>query len=1084
MKNSFRFAAIFLVVSFFKPCLVFAVSPISSLSSVSESSRGKSMTLSQIDSLIENLDYNAALLELASYMNENPEDFDRAQKRVLKILQARKNYNKKASELVELIGSDSGKKSEKLERIRELEKSESDATENYIDFTNLARRTVTLGELLVIYNKIMKEGVSLVHDEKYPEAAKKFEEGFELKNEKSDVVFEISDSENNLKNNEKDSDGKNSDSNAAKNDSENLDSNEKNLAPNAEKSDSGESDSDESDSKKSKSQKNAQNDDKERGILVVYESDITEPVRKAVESVKNLVASGFKPAEDECEKAFRKFSLAAESGNLKETRKAFENVKTAFKKFADLRNGVMAEARTLGKADETANARNPLLYGTSYITIYKNFVLGDEKIADSGIIGSMDSYFNSRVEQMKSKISVLVQKGFSEAKESFPENLIFGNSVYGFAGENGTGNGSNLNRSGDSIDSKDSAAKKSEAQKNLAYFTEFAETGENLERLYSLVQNYDGSFFNSDGENYSREMRLSKNLGAELLKSYENAEKIVSGKSEAESLLEKIESGENLQDVISLCLSKSAQYGKIAASSRESQGKIDSFSAGISENSWTKTYTAYFDSLSEKNILESEKLASEIWGKLAKTYYLEGEKSYADFEKRISEAENLLAGKTDESGFVKKYPFEAVRKSSALASEISEKRNFLVQGRKNLDGGKNFKVKNFAGKNQDYDSGISKLDNLINIYSALSLRNQKLAENAESEIKMFNFAFEEGKRQLNLAEDAFRRKDYDSANAAVERAAEKLAEALDYEYDETARKMREETLSSLASKILVAQSEQVIRDVFELKEKATEYYYATDFDSAETALVKAQVTWAKTNVEPDSEIEELLSLVRNVKSLSYGRVLLESDPHYPELSTSLDSARLGLEKGIALKKSGKKDEAAQAFSGAMANVRNVQNVYPLNKEARLLALRIQRETKPDGFPRQFENLYKSALASSDKKEQLADLQDLRDINPNYPGLSARIYSLEEELGLHPKKIAVPKPKKTVSVQIAEAKKQIENVTAILSQSDERLYAEAGRLFNQRKFSDANDMMEILWKSPVARRSRKVIDLRNRIARRL
>ena len=1046
MKNSFRFAAIFLVVSFFKPCLVFAVSPISSLSSVSESSRGKSMTLSQIDSLIENLDYNAALLELASYMNENPEDFDRAQKRVLKILQARKNYNKKASELVELIGSDSGKKSEKLERIRELEKSESDATENYIDFTNLARRTVTLGELLVIYNKIMKEGVSLVHDEKYPEAAKKFEEGFELKNEKSDVVFEISDSENNLKNNEKDSDGKNSDSNAAKNDSENLDSNEKNLAPNAEKSDSGESDSDESDSKKSKSKENAQNEEKERGILVVYESDITEPVRKAVESVKNLVASGFKPSEDECEKAFRKFSAAAESGNLKETRKAFENVKTAFKKFADLRNGVMAEARTLGKADETANERNPLLYGTSYITIYKNFVLGDEKIADSGVIGAMDSYFNSRVEQMKTKISVLVQKGFAGAKESFPEN--------------------------------------SEAKKNLAFFTEFAETGENLERLYSLVQNYDGSFFNSDGENYSREMRLSKNLGAELLKSYENAEKIVSGKSEAESLLEKIESGENLQDVISLCLSKSAQYGKIAASSRESQGKIDSFSAGISENSWTKTYTAYFDSLSEKNILESEKLASEIWGKLAKTYYLEGEKSYADFEKRISEAENLLAGKTDESGFVKKYPFEAVRKSSALASEISEKRNFLVQGRKNLDGGKNFKVKNFAGKNQDYDSGISKLDNLINIYSALSLRNQKLAENAESEIKMFNFAFEEGKRQLNLAEDAFRRKDYDSANAAVERAAEKLAEALDYEYDETARKMREETLSSLASKILVAQSEQVIRDVFELKEKATEYYYATDFDSAETALVKAQVTWAKTNVEPDSEIEELLSLVRNVKSLSYGRVLLESDPHYPELSTSLDSARLGLEKGIALKKSGKKDEAAQAFSGAMANVRNVQNVYPLNKEARLLALRIQRETKPDGFPRQFENLYKSALASSDKKEQLADLQDLRDINPNYPGLSARIYSLEEELGLHPKKIAVPKPKKTVSVQIAEAKKQIENVTAILSQSDERLYAEAGRLFNQRKFSDANDMMEILWKSPVARRSRKVIDLRNRIARRL
>lgn len=1029
MKNLFRFAAIFLVFSFFKPCLAIAASAVSKKSA---------MSLSEIDNLIENLDYNAALLELASYMSENPDDFDRAQKRVLKILEARKSYNKKASELVELIASDSGKKSEKLERIRELEKSEDDVTENYVEFTNLARRTVTLGELLVIYNRIMKEGVALVHDEKYPEAAKKFEEGFELKNEKSDVVFENSGS--------------------GEDDSKNHDE---------KKSDSG------------KAKSGSENEEKERGILVVYESDITEPAGKAVESVKNLVASGFKPAEDECEKAFRKFSAAAESGNLKETGKSFENVKSAFKKFADLRNGIMAEARTLGKAEALADERNPLLYGASYVAIYKNFVLGDEKIADSGVVGAMDSYFNSRVEQMKSKIAGLVQKGFAGAMESFPES-----SIYGFAGENVFG-GSKAS------EVKDSESKKSEAKKNLAFFTAFAQTGENLERLYSLVQNYDGSFFNPDGENYSREMKLSRNLGAELAKSYENAGKIVSGKSEAENLLEKIESAENLQDLISLCLSKSAQYGKIASASRDSQEKIDSSAIGISEDSWTKTYTAYFDSLSEKNILEAEKLASMIWGKLAKAYCLDGEKSYSDFENRILEAENLLAGtigssensknseESDESGFVKKYPFEAMRKSAALASEIAEKRNFLVHGRKNLDGGKSF-----AGKNQDYDGGISKLGNLINVFSALSLRNQKLAENAENEIRMFNFAFDEGKRQLTLAEDAFRRKDYDSANAAVERAAEKLAEALDYEYDEDARKMREETLSALASKILVAQSEQVIRDVFELKEKATEYYYSTDFDSAEAALVKAQVTWVKTNVEPDPEIEELLSLVRNVKSLSYGRVLLESDPHYPELSKSLDSARLGLEKGISLKKSGKKDEAAQAFSNAMTNVRNVQNVYPLNKEARLLALRIQRETDPDGFPRQFENLYKAALASSDKKEQLADLQDLREINPNYPGLSSKIYSLEEELGLHPKKIAVSKPKKTVAVQIAEAKKQIENVTAILSQSDERLYAEAGRLFNQRKFSDANDMMETLWKSPAARRSRKVIDLRNRIARRL
>ena len=995
MKNDFlRFFVIFLIVSFLLPGFVFAASD------------QKENSLSKIDKLIENLDYNAAIDSLASYMAENPDDFDRAQKRVMKILEARKNYNKKASSLVDLIETGSGKKTEKLEKIRELEKREGDATENYVEFTNLARRTVTLGELFVIYNKIMKEGVSFVHNEKYIDAAQKFEEGFELKNEKSDVVFEISDS------------------------AESADSNSSNL------------NSLDFDSKN--------DEEKERGILVVYESDITEPVQKAVENVKNLIAGGFKETEDDCEKTFRRFVQAAESGNLKETKKAFENVKISFAKFAALRNGVMAEARVLGKADELANTRNPLLYGTSYITICKNFVIGDEKIPDSGIIGAMDYYFKNRVEQMKAKISGLVQKGFAQAKESFPENSLY-----------------------------EPDGKKAEAKENLAFFTEFAATGENLDGLYSLIQNYDGFFLGLGGSDYYREMELSKNLGDELLKSYENAAQISSGKSDVEILLEKIGSGENLEDTISLCLSKSAQFGKIASSSRAAQGKIDSLSAALN-SSWTKNYTAYFDSLSGKNIFEAEKLASAIWGKLAESYCLDGQKSYGGFEERITEAENLLAGNSDEeSGLVKKYPFEALKKVQALSSEISEKKNFLVQGRKNLDGGKSF-----AGKNQYYDGGISNLDSLINVYSALSARNQKVLENAENEVKMFNFAFGEGKRQLSLAEDAFIRGDYDGANAAVERSAEKLAEALGYEYDEEVWKMREETLSALAAKILVAQSEQVIRDVFELKEKASEYYYATDFDSAETALVKAQVIWAKTNVEPDSEIEELLSLVRNVKSLSYGRVLLESDPHYPELSTSLDSARLGLEKGIALKKAGKKDEAAQVFAGAMANVRNVQNVYPLNKEARLLSLRILRETDPDGFPRQFENLCKAALSSSDKKERLADLQDLREINPGYPGLADQIYSLEEELGLHPRKVVLSKPKKTVSAQIAEAKKQIENVTAILSQSDERLYAEAGRLFNQRKFSDANDIMEILWKSPAAQRSRKVIDLRNRIARRL
>ena len=57
-------------------------------------------------------------------------------------------------------------------------------------------------------------------------------------------------------------------------------------------------------------------------------------------------------------------------------------------------------------------------------------------------------------------------------------------------------------------------------------------------------------------------------------------------------------------------------------------------------------------------------------------------------------------------------------------------------------------------------------------------------------------------------------------------------------------------------------------------------------------------------------------------------------------------------------------------------------------------------------------------------------------------------------------------------------------TAILSQNDEKMYAEAARLFNQRRFADAKEVMDNLLKGSAAKKSRKVIDLNNRLLKRL
>ena len=62
--------------------------------------------LPKVDRLIKERNYNEAILELAAYMNENPEDFDGAQRRIKRIIDMRENYNKKAMELLLVLAEE------------------------------------------------------------------------------------------------------------------------------------------------------------------------------------------------------------------------------------------------------------------------------------------------------------------------------------------------------------------------------------------------------------------------------------------------------------------------------------------------------------------------------------------------------------------------------------------------------------------------------------------------------------------------------------------------------------------------------------------------------------------------------------------------------------------------------------------------------------------------------------------------------------------------------------------------------------------------------------------------------------------
>lgn len=1034
---------------------------------------GEILSLKQIDILIDTTAYNEALKALTKYMAAHPEDFDRAQKRVARIMKFREDYNKGAEELVDVIKNGEESKSEKLTKITELENSELDSTDTVFDFTNLARRTVTLGEVLYQYNKIMREGATLIKNGAYTAASVKFEEGFAIKNEYSDIVFETD-----------------------------------NPAPD------------------------------EEGTLVVYDSDITTPVRRSLNNVRTLVAgslssSGMEGRIEECEKAYAEYMQAVSTRNLELVVQALIKVNRAFSDFASLRNRIIAESAVMTWAEGVAVERNPRLEGTSYILFLQKFIIGDESNPDTGIIGAFDAYFNSRVESMKSKTNAVVFDMLNGIITNLPESKI-----YLLAGK---------------IDSE---------QKNIEVAKNYSEYARFLHDLYNLEKNPDGSTVGEKHSGYASSMAFVSEYIADLGIAFESTKELAAVKGTSD----KIDKTDFSDTTIMANLALLSRYEKIKSDSKshislvdEEQKKENAYfeaktarekeidelrraSGGkIKASDRQKRTTAgvqisddpldfrkqieYFVSIANQNLKEAGLHANIIWGYFAQAYYSLAQKDYDKYEKLCAETEFLFNGEKSSENqgveFVKKYPIEARDNALQINQEIERKKAIHSEKRAYLSGGEEYR----AG-NADFNRGTLALDVVIKKFDSLYARNQVIITEAEQKIRDYENLLRDADEQYSLALAAFKKEDFDSANAAVDSASEKYAGALDIEYSEKIRVMREETLSALAVKIQQAEYEKVLREVYALKDKAAIAYYSSNFDSAESLLVTAQAKWAKVSTERDSEIEDMLNIVTTIKSIEYGRVLLQSDPHYPELSYSLDMAKQSFEKGVQLKKNDELENANAAFNLALTNIRNVQNVYPLNKEARLITLKIQQELDPEGFPRQFENQYNAARLNSNKNERLADLEDLYSINPKYPGLAQEIYDIKDSLGMFPKKEVKKEVKKSADSKISEARQAFKAAgedeaklnralaianeaiaidgtnkaakelklqiqlkigatsTPILSQSDEKMYAEAARLFNQRRFADAKSIMENLLTGAAAKKSRKVIDLYNRILKRL
>jgi hypothetical protein len=134
--------------------------------------------LPKVDRLIKERNYNEAILELAQYMQDNPEDFDGAQRRLKRIIDMRGAYNEKALELIKMLTEDPTNDEKKLEMItylESLEKNPNQATQNFIIDTKAAAQFTYYRSK---FEQIMNDGNALIDAGSWVNAMRKFQEGF------------------------------------------------------------------------------------------------------------------------------------------------------------------------------------------------------------------------------------------------------------------------------------------------------------------------------------------------------------------------------------------------------------------------------------------------------------------------------------------------------------------------------------------------------------------------------------------------------------------------------------------------------------------------------------------------------------------------------------------------------------------------------------------------------------------------------------------------------------------------------------------------------------------------------------------
>jgi tetratricopeptide (TPR) repeat protein len=292
---------------------------------------------------------------------------------------------------------------------------------------------------------------------------------------------------------------------------------------------------------------------------------------------------------------------------------------------------------------------------------------------------------------------------------------------------------------------------------------------------------------------------------------------------------------------------------------------------------------------------------------------------------------------------------------------------------------------------------------IMNRMNSLRADTLTLASSARNQIAQAEAFRLEGERLFRESQTALGRQDFTIARDRVQRAAERFNNSLAIQESASLRSTWDTQVVNLSLNINRIEDELIVRDVRNLVNNARDTYFAGNFEQAEDLLVRARNRWRVTRSERNEEVEYWLDMVRGALSLRSGREILPTAPLYPEMSQLLSEAKKNYEEGARYMNTGSRDNGIAKFTVARQKTREVKLMFPLNREAGLLELMMDRVTDPPAFDRLFTQRVRDAVAGTKRRsiESFAELQNLAEINPRYPNMAAIITQAEIDMGMRP-----------------------------------------------------------------------------------